>query len=399
MRRPHGVTLIASMAAAGLVLTACGSAPTASSTTSAAASSAASSAATTSAASAPSSGASSGASASGTAVGATAAEETFPQNPDFKACMVSDEGGFDDSSFNQIGSQGLDLAAEMIGLEAVKVESADVNAYTPNIDGLVAQQCEIIVTVGFALADATKAAAEANTGTNFAIIDDNSIDLPNVKPLMFDTAQAAYLAGYAAAGYSKTGTVATFGGRPFPSVTIFMDGFVDGVAKYNEDKGANVAVLGWDKANPDAGSFTGDFENQSNGQNLAQGFIDQGADVIMPVAGPVGLGAATAAKAAGDVVIVGVDADWYETAPDFQDIVLTSVLKNMDRAVLNAVGTASAGEFSNEPYVGTLENGGVALAPFHDFDAEVSAELKSELEALQEQIASGELTVESPSSP
>ena len=115
----------------------------------------------------------------------------------------------------------------------------------------MAQQCEIIVTVGFALADATKAAAEANTGTNFAIIDDNSIELPNVKPLMFDTAQAAYLAGYAAAGYSKTGTVATFGGRPFPSVTIFMDGFVDGVAKYNEDKGANVEVLGWDKASAD----------------------------------------------------------------------------------------------------------------------------------------------------
>ncbi len=384
MRRAVGLKLIASIAAAGLVLTACGSAPETSSTTTAAESSAATSAAS---------------SAGATSAGAGAAATTFPQNPDFKACMVSDEGGFDDKSFNQIGAQGLDQAAEAIGFEPVKVESADVNAYTPNIDGLLAQNCEIIVTVGFALADATKTAATANPETNFAIIDDNSIDLPNVKHLLFDTAQAAYLAGYASAGYSKSGTVATFGGRPFPSVTIFMDGFVDGVAKYNEDNGTDVKVLGWDKANPDSGSFTGDFENQSKGQDLAQGFIDQGADVILPVAGPVGLGAATAAKAAGDVVIVGVDADWYETAPDFKDIVLTSVLKNMDNAVFDAVGNASTGNFSNEPYVGTLANDGVALAPFHDFDGEISAELKSQLQALQEQIISGELTVESPSSP
>jgi basic membrane protein A len=310
--------------------------------------------------------------------------------------MVSDAGGFDDKSFNQIGAAGLDRAAAEIGVQEVKVESADGNAYGPNIDGLVAQNCDMIVTVGFLLADATKAAATANTETEFAIIDDNSIDLPNVKPLMFDTAQAAYLAGYTAAGYSTSGTVATFGGAPIPPVTIFMDGFVDGVAKYNEDNGADVKVLGWDKAAQN-GSFTGDFENQSKGQDLAQGFIDQGADVIMPVAGPVGLGAATAAKAAGDVVIIGVDADWFETAPDYSDIILTSVLKNMDVAVFDAVGNASAGNFSNEPYVGTLANGGVALAPFHDVT--VTPELESQVAALQEQIVAGDLTVESESSP
>ena len=366
MRRAHGVKLIASVAAAGLVLAACGSAPESSSSSSAAASSSAAS--TSAASSSASSSAATSAASSGTSA---AAAQTFPQNADFKACMVSDAGGFNDRSFNQIGAAGLDRAAEEIGVQEVKVESADENAYAPNIDGLVAQDCGIIVTVGFLLADATKAAAEANPETNFAIIDDNSITLPNVKPLMFDTAQAAYLAGYAAAGYSKTGTVATFGGAPIPSVTIFMDGFSDGVAKYNEDKGASVKVLGWDKAAQN-GSFTGDFDNQSKGQETAQGFIDQGADVILPVAGPVGLGAAAAAKAKGNTVIIGVDADWYETAPDFKDIVLTSVLKNMDNAVFDAVGNASAGNFSNAAYVGNLENEGVALGPFHDFDGEIS---------------------------
>lgn len=407
MRRVQGVKLAAVTAAAGLVLVACGDAPApagGASSASAAASSAtaapsAQSASPTAASSASSAG-SSAAASSGAATGeSSAAATTFAQNTEYKACMVSDAGGFDDKSFNQIGAAGLDRAVEEIGVQEVKVESADDTAYAPNIDGLVAQSCNLIVTVGFLLADATKAAAEANPETNFAIIDDGSIDLPNVKPLQFDTAQAAYLAGYMAAGYSKSGTVATFGGAPIPPVTIFMDGFVDGVAKYNEDKGAAVKVLGWDKANPAGGSFTGDFENQSKGQDLAQGFIDQGADVIMPVAGPVGVGAAAAAKAAGSAVIIGVDADWYETVPDFQDIVLTSVLKNMDVAVFNAVGEASADNFSNEAYVGTLENGGVGIAPFHDLDAQVPAELKTEVEALSEQIISGELTVESPSSP
>lgn len=393
MRRARTLKLTAGIAAAGLVLAACTSGGSSSGTTAAssATSSAASSAASSTAGSAGSAG-----SAAGSAAGSPAA--TFAQNADFKACMVSDAGGFDDRSFNQIGAQGLDQAAAEIGVQEVKVESADGNAYAPNIDGLVAQECDLIVTVGFLLADATKAAAEANPETNFAIIDDGTIEATNVKPLLFDTAQAAYLAGYAAAGYSKSGTVATFGGAPIPPVTIFMDGFVDGVAKYNSDNGASVKVLGWDKAAQN-GSFTGDFDNQAKGQETAQGFIDQGADVILPVAGPVGLGAAAAAKAKPGTVIIGVDADWFETAPDFQDIILTSVLKNMDVAVFDTVGNASAGNFSNTPYVGTLANDGVALAPFHNFDGEVSPELKAQLAALQEQIVSGELTVESPSSP
>lgn len=403
MRRVHSLRVVAGLAVAGLALAACGSAPSSETSSPAAAATSAASAASSAASggesSAETSAASSDAAASGSS-GAAVAPSTFPQNADFKACMVSDAGGFDDKSFNQIGAAGLDRAAEEIGVQEVKVESADNNAYAPNIDGLVAQNCDMIVTVGFLLADATTAAATSNPETEFAIID-NAYDPAgsqpeNVKPLLFDTAQAAYLAGYTAAGYSTSGTVATFGGIPIPPVTIFMDGFVDGVAKYNEDNGADVQVLGWDK-DAQNGSFTGDFENQSKGQDLAQGFIDQGADVIMPVAGPVGLGAATAAKAAGDVVIIGVDADWFETAPDFKDIILTSVLKNMDVAVFDAVGNASAGNFSNEEYVGTLANGGVALAPFHDVT--VTPELESQVQALQEQIIAGDVTVESVSSP
>src|SRR5690606_5219236 len=120
----------------------------------------------------------------------------------------------------------------------------------------------------------------------------NPVELPNAKPILFNTAEAAFLAGYLAAGMTETGTVATFGGIQIPSVAIFMDGFSDGINKYNEDNpDANVQLLGWDKEAQN-GSFSGDFENQSQGQTLTEQFIAQGADIIMPVAGPVGLGAA-----------------------------------------------------------------------------------------------------------
>ena len=318
---------------------------------------------------------------------------------DFQACMVTDSGGIDDRSFNATAWLGLQNAESDLGISAKYVESNVETDFAPNINQLVADDCGIIVTVGFLLGDATAEAAEANAEEQFAIVDfayDEPID--NIKPLIFDTAQAAFLAGYVAAGSTQTGTVATFGGINIPTVSIFMDGFADGIAYHNEQKGTDVQLIGWDKEAQN-GSFTGDFTNQANGQQLANTFIQQGADIIMPVAGPVGLGAAAAAQEAGDVKIIGVDSDWYESAAQYSAIVLTSVLKRIDNAVFDATELAVNEEYSAEPYVGTLENEGVGLAPFHDFDAEVSDELKSEIEDITGQIVDGSLTVESPSSP
>src|SRR5699024_9998956 len=156
------------------------------------------------------------------------------------------------------------------------------------------------------------------------------------------------------------GTVATFGGMQIPSVSIFMDGFVDGVAKYNEDNGTEVSALGWDKESQD-GSFSGDFSDQGQGQALTNEFIAQGADIVMPVAGPVGLGAAAAAEQAGDVWVVGVDSDWTAST-DYGDIVMASVVKEIGAGVFETIELDLAGEFVGEPYVGDLANGGVSLA-------------------------------------
>lgn len=221
---------------------------------------------------------------------------------DFKACMVSDSGGFDDKSFNQTSYKGLQDAKAALGIQTGEVESANAADFAKNIQSMIDANCNIVVTVGFLLGDATLAAAKANPDVKFAIVDNNDpkyAPVENLKPLVFNTAESSFMAGYLAAGMSQTKKVGTYGGAKIPTVTIFMDGFSQGVEHYNEKKGGDVAVLGWDAAKQDGQFVPGDkpFENTDGGQRVAQGLISQGADVIFPVAGPAGLGGLQAAKA------------------------------------------------------------------------------------------------------
>ena len=262
--------------------------------------------------------------------------------------------------------------------------------------------CNMIIGVGFLLGDTIKPIANDNPDTHFMGVDVTDPEFPdNVKRLIYDTAQGAFMAGYLAAGTSETGKVATYGGAEIPTVTIFMDGFAAGVEYYNEQKDAEVEVLGWNRE-AKTGSFTGDFENQAAGKTNTSNFINEGADIIMPVAGPVGLGtldAVTEANAGGSQAkVIWVDSDGFETT-DNGEIILTSVVKLMGDAVKDVIESDLADEFDGEPYVGTLENGGVDLAPFHDFDAEVSEEMKSELEEIRAGIIDGSIEVDSDYSP
>ncbi|MFE5672395.1 BMP family protein [Agromyces sp. NPDC056523] len=314
------------------------------------------------------------------------------------ARMVTNSGGLEDRSFNQSSWEGLQQAEEEYGIEAEALVSTAETDLEPNVQQAVDSGCELIVTVGYELAQATLDQAEANPDLAFAIVDE-VVEAENVKPVVFDTAQASFLAGYLAAGVSKTGMVATFGGGNQPPVTLFMDGFVDGVAQYNEVHGTQVRALGWDKEAQD-GAFTGDFEDVNKGKVLTEGFIDQGADVILPVAGQVGEGAAAAALERGATSIIWVDSDGYDTLPEqYRAVLLTSVLKNTQQAMVEIVGDVVDDSFTNEPYIGTLENGGVEIAPYHDLESLVPPELQGEIEGVRQSIIAGELVVESPSTP
>jgi basic membrane protein A and related proteins len=319
---------------------------------------------------------------------------------DFSACQVTDTGGVDDRSFNQTAFAGLEQAGEELGFEADYLESESEADFAPNIQTFVDQDCGLIITVGFLLGDATATAAEANPDQNFAIVDydysveggDSADEFDNVRELTFSTDQAAFLAGYVAAAMTETGTVGTYGGLNIPTVTIFMEGFQAGIEYYNEENGTDVELIGWDSANPDGGSFTGDFENQANGRATTESLLDDGADIIMPVAGPVGLGSIEAIEAGGgDQKLIWVDTDGCVSVEESCDLFLTSVMKNMDVAVHDTTVGAAEGNFEGGLYTGTLENEGVGIAPFNEFEDEVPQEVKDAVEDLQQQIIDGEI--------
>lgn len=330
---------------------------------------------------------------------APAPEDTgSADTPDYCARMITNSGGLDDRSFNQSSWEGLERAADEFSIDVDAIVSTNETDLAPNVEQAVGTGCQLILTVGWELADATSAQAAANPELHFAIVDE-MVEGDNIKPIVFDTAQAAFLAGYLAAGISKTGVVGTFGGDNQPPVTLFMDGFVDGVAKYNDTHGAAVTVLGWDKATQN-GLFTGDYENVALGKTTTEGLLDQNADVILPVAGQVGEGAAAAIMQRGVGSLIWVDNDGYDTLPaEYRSILLTSILKNTQDAVVEIVGNDLDGKFSNEAFIGTLENGGVGIAPFHDLASSVSAELQAELDQLKADIISGALTVTSAATP
>ncbi|WP_051171978.1 BMP family lipoprotein [Microbacterium indicum] len=329
---------------------------------------------------------------------------------DFQPCLLSDEGGWNDRSFNQSAKEGMDAAADELGITSIDMESTNANDYAPNMEELVSQGCDLIVSVGFNLSATTIESATANPDIAYAIIDDfadgdgdGEPDAPNIRPIVFNTAEAAYLGGYAAAAWSDQqggNGVGTFGGAQIPSVTVFMDGFEQGVQKYNDDKGTDIPFVGWDQS-AQSGLFTGSFEANDVARQTADQVLSQGVDVVLPVGGPIYTSAIAAIRDSyPDALILGVDSDLAVAEPDSADVTLVSVMKAIDEATHDVVISASeSDEFDATPYIGTLENDGVGLSSFHDFESQLPDGLTDELDDLKAQILSGDITVESDNSP
>ncbi|MHB1480763.1 MAG: BMP family lipoprotein, partial [Bellilinea sp.] len=256
-----------------------------------------------------------------------------------------------------------------------------------NINAFLQDGCDIIITVGFLLADATAAAAEANPEQKFATIDVDYLTFPNLRGSGFAIDQSTFLNGYLAAGITKTGKVGTYVGIAFPATTRFMDGFGLGVAYYNQVHGTNVELLGWN-VEEGTGLEVGNFESTDDGRKMGESLMDEGADIIMPVAGPVGLGTLAVMQERGSGMLIGVDNNWALANPDASAFILSSAMKNMDLFVTETIGMVVNDTFEAGNWIGTLDNGGVGLTYG---GVEVPAELKAEIEALIPKIVSGEL--------
>ncbi len=329
--------------------------------------------------------------------------------PKIKVGEVTDMGGVDDKSFNASAWKGVTDAMAALPVDGKYLESTQQSDYAKNLQQFLTEKDDLIITVGFLLGVDTATAAKANPDMKFAIVDytypdcwpgavegkdcGSATDLPNVRGLAFQTDEAGMMAGYLAAGMTKTGKVGTFGGIQLPTVTIFMKGFQAGVKYYNEKNGTKVETLGWDNA-AGTGLFTGNFNSTDDGKSFAESLVQEGADIVMPVAGPVGLGSAAYCQTSGKCLLIGVDTDWFVSANEYASVELSSVMKKIDIAVYKTIDDVVKGKFTGGTVTYALKDGGVDLAPFHNFDSQVPQALKDALTQLKADIISGAVTVD-----
>jgi basic membrane protein A len=301
-----------------------------------------------------------------------------------KVGLVTDTGGVNDKSFNQSAWNGVQKAAKEFGYSANFIESKVQTDYEKNIDQFATEGYDVIVTVGFLMGDATAAKAKQYPNIKFAIIDnayfpskgsaacaDTVKDcyadggLKNVTSLMFQEDEVGFLAGILAAGMSKTGTICSVSGAEIPPVVRFITGYQNGAKWLKPDiKALNVYIPS--------------FVDPAKGKETGLSMIGQSCDVIFGVGGNTGNGGLLAAKENG-LMAIGVDVDQYNTYPEVKDALLSSAAKNVDVAVYEFLKTVQSGTFKAGMSTANLKNGGIGLAPFHDWESKVPADLVAKL--------------------
>jgi basic membrane protein A and related proteins len=317
---------------------------------------------------------------------------------DYKACASFDASGLGDKGFNDLAQKGLQ-DAKAAGYQTAFTEAKGSGDYAANLQRLMDEGCDTIIVVGTEQTEAVTKATLANTDVAFAQVDAtwdpaNGPTPANFTGLDFQVDQAATLAGYLAAGFSKSKVVGTYGGEKYPGVTRFMDGYYAGIKIYDQRKGATAKLLGWNAAKQ-TGTFVGGdnpWADLAKGEQLAKQLIDQGADIVGPVAGATG-NASIKAMAEASKWAIGVDTDQALSLPEYSKAILTSAEKRIDVAVFETIKKNAGGDMGGEDYVGTLANRGVALSPFHDLDAQVPADLKAEIDQLSKDIAAGTIKI------
>ncbi len=308
------------------------------------------------------------------------------------ACLVTDSAGIGDRSFNDAVWKGLEQAETDFGSDISYIESKSADDYAPNIQACLDAEADVVICVGFMMGDACSAAVDANPETKFVGVDIYGLGKANFIGIDAYMEQSSFLAGYLAAGISETGVLGTWTGFVGPVVLSFMDGFYSGAMEYNTVHGTDVTVLGYDPTDMDNAANIGSWDDVDKGRSISETQMDNGADIIYGVCGNVSTAAAAAMQERGYGYIFGMDQDWTVTNPQYSDQILGSALKNMHVAVyeimqkLDESGTFAGGE----DYVLTLANGGTSLVLNETID--IPDDLKAEVDALAEKIASGELT-------
>jgi basic membrane protein A and related proteins len=313
-----------------------------------------------------------------------------------KVGLVTDTGGVNDKSFNQSAWAGVQKAATEFGWDVKFIESKQPTDYEKNIDQFATEKYDIIVTVGFLMGDATAIKAKQYPNIKFAIIDnayfptkdskacaDTVKDcyadggLKNVASLMFQEDEVGFLAGVLAAGMSKSGVVCSVAGMEIPPVVRFVVGYQTG-AKWMKAATQTLNV------------YIPSFVDPAKGKETGQSMITQKCDVVFGVGGNTGNGGLLAASEKG-LMAIGVDVDQYGTYPEVKGALISSAAKNVDVAVYENLKSAKDGGWKAGMITANLKNGGVGLAPFHDWDSKIPADVKAKVTEAANAIKAGTL--------
>lgn len=295
--------------------------------------------------------------------------------------LVTDVGKVDDKSFNQSAYEGAKQVQKELGAQIDFIETTDSKDYATNIKTYTDQNFDVIVTVGFALGEATAKAATDNPKVSFIGIDQfQGKTLPNLTGLIFNEDKAGFLAGALAGLVTKSNTVAAvLGTNLVPPVVAFKEGYEAG-AKYSNPK---VKVL----STYHPGGLDVAFLDPTFGADTARQALDQGADVVFGAGGKTGNGAlAEVAKKGGAAFCIGVDTDQWETVPEARPCLITSAVKLITPGVVKLIGEIKGGTAK-----GGNVFGDVGLASYHDFDGKIDAAVKTKIEELTPKVISGEV--------
>lgn len=346
-----------------------------------------------------------------TAPVAVAAVATIAPDGSTKVGLVTDVGGVEDQAFNQLAWEGIQRASEEMGFEARFIESGQPTDYEANIDALAADGYDVIITVGSSMGDATALKAKHYPNISFAIIDFAYIPtsgsqacagtvincyadggLTNVTSLIFAEHQIGFLAGVLAGGMTRSGFVCSVTSVAPPASDRYVISFRAGAVWQGgeEIQGMNNYI---NVQSPNANIPS--FNDSMQGRETAQGLIDSGCDVVFAVGGS-GVNGALLAAEESNVMAIGADVDRYNTTPEVQDALISSAQKNVDVAVYNYLRTVSDGSVRAGTITGNLQNGGVGLAPFHDWDSRIPTDLKAQIQQASEGIRNGSITIDLP---
>ena len=323
-----------------------------------------------------------------------------PQEADgYQACLMTDASDDAEGGPAQQALDGLDRAKTELGVQINPMTAESSADYPQVLQTLVDSDCSVIIALGSGTADSTQAAAKANPGVQFALVDAIPNSAPaNLRTVIFSTHESSFLAGYAAAASSSSGKVGVFGALSVPAVTIYMDGFVQGVDYYNDAKDADVEALGW-SLDSQNGTFvrsdSSPYEDASAGQAAAESLTDDGADVIMAVAGKSGEGALQLAESDGKTKVIWTETDGCLTEADYCGQQLGSVVKVRGAAIYELIKTDQEGRSSSGAFTASLRNEATAFVP--SSSADLATDLSKELDDIAAKIVDGSITVTSPS--